>query len=118
MNIDLRKTVKIMKAVSDRNRLRILKALQHRDGQCVCEIQHLLGIGQSTTSNHLRILEEAGLIYPAREGKWTNFFLNEKSREKEVRELLKMLERWLLDDRQIQSDMKSMLKADRSSICT
>ncbi len=114
MHGDMRKAVKIMKAVGDRNRMRIIKLLQHKNGACVCEIQKLLGVGQSTTSRHLRILEEAELIYAEREGKWMNFFLNERSGSSEVRSILAMLDKWLKDDRQVQMDVKAIKTIDRT----
>ncbi|NLJ29520.1 MAG: winged helix-turn-helix transcriptional regulator, partial [Deltaproteobacteria bacterium] len=43
--------IKVMKALSDPNRVKILKILQHKT-LCVCEIQKVLGIAQPTVSNH------------------------------------------------------------------
>jgi ArsR family transcriptional regulator len=52
--------IKVMKALSDPNRVKLLKLLQKRE-MCVCEIQAALGISQPTVSKHLKILEGAGL---------------------------------------------------------
>jgi ArsR family transcriptional regulator, arsenate/arsenite/antimonite-responsive transcriptional repressor len=117
MHNDMRRSVKILKAVSDRNRLRVIKLLQHKDGACVCEIQKILGVGQSTTSRHLKILEEADLIYQIREGKWINYFLNTKCRDTGIRSLLKMLEKWVEEDRMVQIDRRTLLTVDRVSLC-
>ncbi len=54
--------VKVMKALSDPNRIRIIKLLQHKV-MCVCELQAVLGIAQPTVSKHLKVLEEADLVY-------------------------------------------------------
>jgi len=113
----MRKSVKILKAVGDRNRLRIIKMLQHKNGACVCEIQKILGVGQSTTSRHLRILEEAELIYPVREGKWINYFLNRGAEDGEISSVLIMLEKWLEEDRQVQLDLKRLESASRTFLC-
>ena len=51
--------IKVMKALSDPNRIKIIKLLQHKR-LCVCELQYALGISQPTVSKHLKILEEAG----------------------------------------------------------
>jgi ArsR family transcriptional regulator, arsenate/arsenite/antimonite-responsive transcriptional repressor len=48
-----------MKALSDPNRVKMFKLLQRRV-LCVCEIQETLGLAQSTASEHLKTLEEAG----------------------------------------------------------
>jgi DNA-binding transcriptional ArsR family regulator len=47
-----------MKALSDPNRVKMMKMLQARP-LCVCEIKAALGIAQSTASKHLKILEDA-----------------------------------------------------------
>jgi ArsR family transcriptional regulator len=57
----MREFVKVMKALSDPTRVKILKLLEKRMF-CVCELQTALGIAQSTTSKHLRQLEDAGLV--------------------------------------------------------
>mgnify|MGYP005851993255 CR=1 FL=1 len=56
----MKEFTKVMKALSDPNRVRILKMLQHQS-LCVCEMQAALNIAQPTVSNHLKVLEEAGL---------------------------------------------------------
>ena len=63
----MREFIKVMKALSDPNRVRILKLLQRRV-LCVCEIKEALGLAQSSASKHLKILEEAGLIAYSKEG--------------------------------------------------
>ncbi|HSL96645.1 MAG TPA: metalloregulator ArsR/SmtB family transcription factor, partial [Thermoleophilia bacterium] len=45
-------------------------------GICVCEFQSELGLGQSTTSYHLRVLREAGLVREEARGKWTFYELD------------------------------------------
>ena len=66
----------IFKAVADPCRLRILKLL--RDGElCACEIIMALNRPQSTTSHHLSILKEAGLIKERRDGKWSRYRLSD-----------------------------------------
>lgn len=114
---EMRKTIKTFKAVSDRSRLRIIKMLQQKNGLCVCEIKNVLGAGQSTTSRHLRILEEADLIYSERDGKWINYFINQKDSDRYIKNMLKMLDEWLNDDRQIHADLKKLKFIDRNLIC-
>jgi len=53
--------IKVMKALSDPSRVRIIKMLQ-RKTMCVCEMQAALEVAQPTVSNHLKVLEEAGLV--------------------------------------------------------
>ena len=52
---------KIFKALSDKNRRKILTLLKERD-YCVNELLRNFEIGQATLSNHLSILKKAGLV--------------------------------------------------------
>jgi ArsR family transcriptional regulator len=60
------------KALADENRIRILKLLMLRE-LCVCEVMVALGLTQPTTSHHLGILENAGLVKKRKEGKWVYY---------------------------------------------
>ena len=60
-----------MKALTDANRVKIVKLLQHRT-MCVCELQGVLGLAQPTVSNHLKIIEEAGMVASTKDGLWGN----------------------------------------------
>ena len=53
--------IRVMKALSDPNRVRVVKLLQAEE-LCVCEIKEVLGLAQSTVSKHMKILEDAGLL--------------------------------------------------------
>ena len=57
----MRSFIRVMKALSDPNRVKIIKLLENNE-LCVCEIHSLLGLAQSTVSKHLKILEEADLV--------------------------------------------------------
>jgi ArsR family transcriptional regulator len=47
------------------------------DGVCVTHIQQKTGLSPSTTSNHLAILQRAGLVTATRIGQWTYYRRNE-----------------------------------------
>lgn len=70
----MRTFIKVMKALSDPNRVKIIKLLQVKS-MCVCELQAALDIAQPTVSKHLKILEEAGLVEYCKDGLWVNYFL-------------------------------------------
>ena len=42
-------------------------------GVCVTDIQQRVGLGQSTTSQYLTMLRQAGLVIATRRGKWTYY---------------------------------------------
>jgi ArsR family transcriptional regulator, arsenate/arsenite/antimonite-responsive transcriptional repressor len=60
--------IRVMKALSDPSRTRIIKILQHND-LCVCDITKRIGLAQPTISKHLKQLENAGLVVSRRSGK-------------------------------------------------
>lgn len=92
--------VKVMKALSDLNRVKLLKLLQKRK-MCVCEIQAALGIAQPTASKHLKVLEAAGLVEGEKDGLWVNYSLTDGSRSPYAASLLGNLRHWLDDEGEI-----------------
>ena len=63
----MREFTKIMKGLADPNRVKITKLLQECE-LCVCHLTQALCLAQSTTSKHLQILQEAGLLFRSKEG--------------------------------------------------
>ena len=90
-----------MKALSDPNRVRVLKILE-RGELCVCEIQNLLGLAQSTVSKHMKLLEDAGLVERNRQGTWIIYSLAEDSDSPYALPMLDQLRHWLDDDAELQ----------------
>jgi len=67
--------VSIMKAMSDRNRFRIVAALQAQTELCACQITELLQVSGATVSRHMGILAQAGLVESRKDGRWIHFQL-------------------------------------------
>lgn len=61
--------VGIFKALSDENRIRILKILRSGE-KCACKLLEELNIRQPTLSHHMKILCDAGIVTGRKEGKW------------------------------------------------
>lgn len=113
----MKNTLKIFKALGDRNRLRIVKILQHRGNRCVCEIGEILGIGQPTTSRHLKVLEEAGLIFFQKDGKWVNYSLAKDTGDEKAQRALALVRDWLNEDPEIASDARRIDGVERCNLC-
>lgn len=111
----MKKFIKVMKALSDPTRVRIMKLLQRRT-LCVCELQEALGIAQSTTSKHLKILEEAGLITFTKEGLWVNYTVADGSDSPYAANILGNLKHWLDDDPEIRTLVEKLPGINRESI--
>lgn len=109
-------SVKIFKALSDTNRLRILKALQART-LCVCEIREFLKLANSTVSEHLKILKDAGFIIEEKDGKWVNYSINPHSSDKRINAILVKFDFWTDEDESLTLDKKLIKSLDRDVLC-
>ena len=107
----------IFKALSDKNRLRILKMLKKKF-LCVCEITEVLQLATSTVSQHLSILNEAGFIIEQKDGKWVNYAINLKPSDPRVSKMLASLDFWINDDQIIIKDLQKVRVVDRNKICS
>ena len=107
---------KIFKALSDPNRLRIIKALQSKV-LCVCEMSALLNLANSTVSQHLKILREAGFILEQKDGKWVNYIINPNPADKRVSSILSSLDFWVDDEEMIIRDKIKVKEVDRNQLC-
>jgi len=113
----MRKFIKVMKALSDKNRLKILKMLQHKEKLCVCEIQAGVGLAQPTVSKHMQLLEDAGLVIFQKEGLWVNYSLNNKPDNPYSATMLGNMRYWLEDDDEVIELIKKLPELDRAYIC-
>ena len=114
--INLKKVTKILKALADESRVRILVLLKERNGLCVCEITEIIGLSQPTISSHLKRLQDAEIITYSKDGLWVKYKLEENI-EKEVMQLLDLLLQILSEDKSIKSDMLMSFKTNRKMIC-
>ncbi|MCJ7666424.1 MAG: metalloregulator ArsR/SmtB family transcription factor [Actinobacteria bacterium] len=112
----MEKIIKFLKAISDKNRLRIICLLFHKSGLCVCEIQEIIGLSQSTISFNLKKLEEAEIITYSKNGLWVNYSINENLK-RNLQNILNLLIDDLKDDKKIREDFKKAEKVSRLEIC-
>jgi len=112
----MRDFIKVMKALSDPSRVKILKMLQHKD-MCVCEVQAALGLAQPTISKHLKILDEAGLVGFNKDGLWVNYFLAEGTSSPYAATLLGNLRHWLDDEPGVKDIIERLSEFEREKIC-
>lgn len=111
----MKEFIRVMKAVSDPTRVKILKILEKRM-MCVCELQTALGTAQSTTSKHLRILEDAGLVDSFKDGLWVNYTLADGRESPYAASLLGNLRHWLNDEPDVSRLVQSIGGIDRFEI--
>lgn len=113
----MEKTVEILKALSDRNRLRIIMALTRYDELCACQITEFLSVTGATASRHLSILQHAEWLKSRKEGRWHYFRLN---RQHPFEPLLEWLKITTSSSDEIAADvdaLESILAIEREDLC-
>ena len=95
---EIEELAEIFKALSDPTRLRLVKLLSECSPSecgggslCVNALAHELGVSQSATSQHLRVLRQAGLVRGERRGPFVHYSLNEDGLKKYKAALLDTL---------------------------
>jgi len=92
-----------------------MKMLEIKD-LCVCEITAILGLAQSTVSKHLKILEDANLVDPLRDGAWVNYKLIKKFDNQYAAVMQEQLQHWFKKTSQIQEVLKQVDTIDRHQL--
>ncbi len=108
--------IKVTKALSDSNRIKIVKMLQHKT-MCVCELTKALDLAQPTVSKHLKILVDAGLVDSEKDEKWVNYYLSSGEKSPYAATLLGNIKHWLEDDPEIFDLIKLLPEINRDTIC-
>ena len=112
----MKKFTEVMKALSDPNRVKILKILQHRS-MCVCELREALQVSQPTVSKHLKVLERAGLVNSKKDGLWVDYFLADGSESPSAGSLLGNLRHWMENDAEVSRLVNRLPFINREEVC-
>jgi ArsR family transcriptional regulator len=73
----MEQVLNIIKALADKNRLRVVEALTVQKELYVCQITEMLGLAMPTVSRHMSVLQKAGLVKNRKEGRWVCYRLSE-----------------------------------------
>jgi ArsR family transcriptional regulator, arsenate/arsenite/antimonite-responsive transcriptional repressor len=73
--LNMKDYIKILKALGDPARLNLLKVLSGKE-LCVCEIEEMMNMKQTTVSQQLRRLKEANLVIERKDGWWSYYSLD------------------------------------------
>ncbi len=112
----MKQFIRVMKALSDPNRVRVIKLLQLGE-LCVCEIKEVLGLAQSTVSKHMKILEDAGLVERNRQGTWMIYSLADGCESAYAETMLIKLSDWLDNDTELERMRKALPAAAAQRYC-
>jgi len=112
----LKKTTRILKALADENRIRILYLLSERKDLCVCEIREIIGLSQPTISSHLKLLENNELVTFNKDGKWVNYSMNPDLNVK-LKQMLDDIFSMIKTDSEVKKDRIRVYKINRRNLC-
>ena len=112
----MKEIVRMLKALGDESRVRILKMLESRT-LCVCEIAAVLGLAQSTVSRHLKMLEDSGLVYRTKNGLWVEYSLVSPGSGTPAGSLLGLFRNTMTDDPIVLEDRRKAIHVDREVVC-
>lgn len=76
--VDISGAAKMLKAIADENRAKIVYALCQEDELCVCDLANIIGATVATTSHHLRTLHKQGVVRFRKEGKLAFYTLDDQ----------------------------------------
>lgn len=71
------KNIKILKALSEVNRLKIVDMLSSGE-KCACIILESFNFTQPTLSHHMKVLMDSGLVKCRKEGTWIHYRLDKE----------------------------------------
>lgn len=94
----------IFKALNDPARRALLDSLRRKDGQSLSELEEQLDMSRFGVMKHLKVLEDAHLVIPRKQGRFKYHYLN-------ALPLQEMLDRWVAPFLQPQAQMMSDLKS-------
>jgi len=112
------KLQRLFSALSDKGRLRIIAALKEYEDMCACQIVELLQLSGPTTSRHLSILMQAGVLDSYKEGRWVHYRLDHSNHCCD--QVMSWLEEQLYQTDSVKDDLfalKEIMSADREDIC-
>ena len=74
--VNISGAAKMLKAIADENRAKIVYALCQEEELCVCDLANIIGATVATTSYHLRTLHKQGVVRFRKEGKLAFYTLD------------------------------------------
>ncbi|MDF7807471.1 metalloregulator ArsR/SmtB family transcription factor [Pontiellaceae bacterium B12219] len=97
----------ILKALSDKNRMRVVAALWRFDELCACQVTEVLQVKGATVSRHMGILQKAGLVQSRKDGRWVYYKLHKPAGSEP---LFQWLEKSFAGNEQLTADFQALEK--------
>ncbi|MCA9764817.1 MAG: winged helix-turn-helix transcriptional regulator [Carnobacterium sp.] len=87
--MDYEAYAKVMKALSDPKRVKIIDMLSY-GSLCACDILEQFDFTQPTLSHHIKVLVDMGLVTVEKTGTWHYYSLNEIKMDQLVTDTIKI----------------------------
>lgn len=102
----MEKLTALFKALSDRNRLRIVAALLKHRELCACQLTELIQVTGATASRHMGVLIASGLVDRRKDGRWVYYRIRREQTDASV--LIDWIESQLNRDPDFAHDAKAL----------
>ncbi|MGM0655951.1 MAG: ArsR/SmtB family transcription factor [Thermodesulfobacteriota bacterium] len=102
------KTLALLKAISDKNRLRVLSVLLVYEELCACQIIEFLQVAGATASRHLSRMVNSGVLQSRKQGRWVYFRLNRD--DASLTPLFQWINRNVENSTQVRQDLEVLEK--------
>ena len=113
--VNTRPMSRLLKALADETRLRIVALLAHGD-LCVCHVEEALGLSQPAASRQLAVLRNARVVDSRRDGSWVYYFLA-KQDNADCERLLRELVRGFTKRDVLRRDLERLVKVRGPKAC-
>lgn len=90
LKMNYEENAKLMKALADSNRLKIMDILSCGE-KCACDLLEEFEFTQPTLSHHMKVLMECGLVNCRKEGLWSHYSLNRINSDKLILFLMNVI---------------------------
>lgn len=90
MGLNYDDKAKIVKALSDANRLKIVDILSCGE-KCACDLLEHFDFTQPTLSHHMKVLIDCGIVKGRKEGLWNHYSLNNSNCNKLILFLMNLV---------------------------
>ncbi|WP_110113891.1 metalloregulator ArsR/SmtB family transcription factor [Bacillus sp. CGMCC 1.16541] len=84
---DIQRATKMLKALADETRMKVVFALYQGTELCVCDVANIIEATVATTSHHLRLLRNMGIAKYRKEGKLAFYSLDDEHMEQLIQVL-------------------------------
>ena len=108
----MRDLTRLLKALSEESRLRVLSLLIEREC-CVCEVMQVMGVSQSKASRTLTALFDAGILKQRKQGRWVLYSIDHEGMKAPMKDIVLAVSRAMAGNLLVAVDRERLTTAQR-----